>query len=180
MPSFVEKFDALYLREGIHHQRGFQESRFFCVRGARSLRSLAVARLSSAIARARCRGATLREPHRPRTLSHCFTSARACGVPVGRARSLRSLACARYARDLAVWPYGFRPTARPRARRVSTSTPPHRMPQVTTAPPPSLRIFRSRLQAVLELHVLSSGGSPSRQMLLVTTTSPPHFPHGHC
>ena len=136
-----------------------------------------MARLSSAIARARRFGATLREPHRTRTLSHCYTSARACGMSVGRARSLRSLACARFARVLAVWPYGFRPTARPRARHVSTATPPHRMPQVTTAPPPSLRIFRFRPQAVMKLHVLSSGGSPFRQMLLVTTAYLPRLPH---
>lgn len=136
-----------------------------------------MARLSSAIARARCRGATLREPHRPRTLSHCYTSARACGMPVGRARSLRSLACARYARVLAVVPYGFRPIAPMNGRHVAPATPPHRMPQVTTAPAPSCRSRGGRPQAVLPPLPLHSGASLFRWMLLVTTASLPYLSH---
>ena len=93
------------------------------------------------------------------------------------ARSLRSLACARYARDLAGMSPGLRVRSGNSARTPSPPMPPPRMPQVTITPAPSHRIFRSRPQAVLELHVLSSGASLFRRMLSVTTAFPPHLPH---
>ena len=138
--------------------------------GARSLRSLTCARPYSATGRGRSALATLREPGRPLPLPLCSMWPRG-------ARSLRSLAWARYARPLA----GMSPVLRVRpgnsARSPSPPMPPPRMPQVTTTPAPSHRIFRSRPQAVLELHVLSSGASLFRRMLSVTTAFPPHLPH---
>ena len=89
------------------------------------------------------------------------------------ARALRALARARSARVLAVWSRCLRHIAQASLRHVSTPPPPHRMRMVSPAPPPSLRIFRSRPQAVLELHVLRSGGSVFRYWLSVTSAWPP-------
>ena len=124
--------------------------------GARSLRSLACARPYSATGRGRSALATLREPGRPLPLPLCYMWPRG-------ARSLRSLAWARYARPLAGMSPGLRVRSGNSARTPSPPMPPPRMPQVTTAPAP-LREPRSSA-GCFQLHPpipLVSPASPPR------------------